>query len=126
MRNAILFSCALLISSPLLANPLSECTTSGQNHQQVTDCLTARLDAAQKKVHATMVKQTAAIQELEGLSAGAKGASAALQDALNSYNTYSDKVCTAKRLQYASGNGAGQAELACKIEVAEQFAALMD
>lgn len=126
MRNAILFSCALLISSPLLANPLSECTTNSQNHQQVTDCLTARLNVAQKKIHDTMVKQTAAMQELEGISVGAKGGSAALQEALNSYQTYSDKVCTAKRLQYASGNGAGQAELACKIEIAEQFAALMD
>ena len=101
-------------SAPAAAGALDECQTAG-DHAAVTKCL---FDADAKRRHRAQREGIAGIRARElDTATGRAGANAALAKTLRAFTEYRTMQCNYVKALYASGTGAEQAWLACRVDL---------
>jgi len=104
-----------LLPALAAAGPLEECMAAG-DHAAVTRCLA---DAERKASSELATAEGAAgrrARELEQAT-GRAGAHAALAKSIRDFAQYRAAQCNYVKETYASGTGADQAQLACRVEL---------
>jgi len=117
MKPALAMMATILLgfAVPAAAGALDECQGAG-DHAAVTRCLVEADGEAQASLrNAEGVAGTHA-RELDAIT-GRPGANAALAKSMRAFADYRKLQCDYVRALYASGNGADQAALACRIDL---------
>jgi uncharacterized protein YecT (DUF1311 family) len=105
----------LAFAAPAAAGALDECQTAG-DHAAVTRCLIDADRVAQASLrNAEGVAGTRA-RELDTIT-GRPGANAALAKSMRAFTEYRTQQCDYVKALYASGNGADQAGLGCRVDL---------
>ena len=105
----------LLIAAPATAGALEECQTVG-DHAVVMKCLVdadAQAQASLRNAEATAGTRAREIDH----ATGRPGANAALAKTLRTFADYRTTQCDYVKALFASGTGADQALLACRIDL---------
>jgi uncharacterized protein YecT (DUF1311 family) len=92
---------------------------------ELTICLTSALKQADTQLNQIAQTTQKQLGELEKLSSSAKGAKRTFQEATSAFQNYREKACAHIYKSYASGSGAGQAQLECKIKLTQEFSELI-
>jgi uncharacterized protein YecT (DUF1311 family) len=112
------FPAALLLlglASPATAGALDECQTAG-DHAAVTRCLfdiDAQVQASLRNAEAAAGTRA---RELDTVT-GRAGANAALAKSMRAFADYRTAQCDYVKALYASGSGAEQAGLGCRVDL---------
>ena len=105
----------LASATPAAAGALDECQTAG-DHAAVSRCL-LELDAqAQASLRNAEGSAGTRAREIDNAT-GRPGANAALAKTLRTFADYRTTQCDYVRALYASGGGAEQAQLACRVDL---------
>jgi uncharacterized protein YecT (DUF1311 family) len=107
-------ACALL-PGLATAGPLEECQMSG-DHAAVTRCLTDEDIKANVELASAEGAAGKRARDLEQAT-GRAGAHAALARSIRDFAQYRGAQCAYVKETYASGTGADQAQLACRVEL---------
>jgi uncharacterized protein YecT (DUF1311 family) len=109
-------ACALLVcAAPAAAGALDECQTAG-DHAAVTRCLVDLDRDAQASLRNAEATAGTRARELDAVT-GRAGANAALAKSLRAFDDYRTAQCNYIKAVYASGTGAEQAGLACRVDL---------
>ena len=103
------------IAANATAGALDECQTSG-DHAAVSRCLLELDRDAQASLRNAEAAAGTRARELDAVT-GRPGANAALAKSLRAFTEYRTLQCDFIKSMYASGNGADQAALACRIDL---------
>jgi uncharacterized protein YecT (DUF1311 family) len=126
-RNAfgsILVAAAVLAPAVASAGALEHCTRLAPSRIEVTPCL----EAGKKAMTDAMLEQFLAVeQSLVALeqATGRGGKVAALKQSQRDFERYLHSHCQVVLRAYDSGTGAGQAQLACEVDLLQSRAELM-
>ncbi len=107
----------LLLAAPpaVRAGALDECSRRVASQREVAPCLEAARRAATDAMLESYIavgREMAALERVTGRS----GPIAALRDNQRDFERYLRSHCELVRQSYGSGNGAGQAQLACEVD----------
>jgi len=105
----------LAIAASAAAGSLDECQTAG-DHAAVSRCLFELDRDAQASLRNAEAAAGIRARELDAIT-GRPGANAALAKSLRAFTEYRTLQCDFIKAMYASGNGADQAALACRIDL---------
>jgi uncharacterized protein YecT (DUF1311 family) len=108
------------LSGAASAGALEECMDKG-DHQAVTRCLTVADSAANAALRDAEGRAATMARELDAAT-GRTEAARAYDRSVRAYSQYRDAQCNYVKAMYASGNGAGQALLACRVDFARRRA----
>ena len=103
------------IAANATAGALDECQTAG-DHAAVSRCLFEQDRDAQASLRNAEAAAGTRARELDAVT-GRPGANAALAKSLRAFTEYRTLQCDFIKAMYASGNGADQAALACRIDL---------
>jgi uncharacterized protein YecT (DUF1311 family) len=126
-RNAfgsILVAAAVLAPAVASAGALEHCTRLAPSRIEVTPCL----EAGKKAMTDAMLEQFLAVeQSLVALeqATGRGGKVAALKQSQRDFERYLHSHCQVVLRAYDSGTGAGQAQLACEVDLLQSRAELL-
>jgi len=112
------FPAALLLlglASPATAGALDECQTAG-DHAAVTRCLIDIDTQVQASLRTAEAAAGTRARELD-TATGRAGANAALAKTLRAFSDYRTMQCDYVKALYASGSGAEQAGLGCRVDL---------
>ena len=112
---AALAASLLGIAASATAGALDECQTAG-DHAAVSRCLLESDRDAQASLRNAEAAAGTRARELDAVT-GRPGANAALAKSLRAFTEYRTLQCDFIKAMYASGNGADQAALACRIDL---------
>jgi uncharacterized protein YecT (DUF1311 family) len=113
-----LFTVAMILPGfavPAAAGALDECQTAG-DHAAVTRCLVAADSDAQASLRNAEGSAGTRARELDTVT-GRPGANAALAKSMRAFSGYRTAQCDYVKAMYASGNGAEQAGLGCRVDL---------
>jgi uncharacterized protein YecT (DUF1311 family) len=117
-------SASLLLPAQAAAGALQECYQRASTRLEVTPCL----DGAKKAATDSMLEEFLAVSqslgELERVT-GRGGKVASLKQSQRDFERYLQSHCQVVLRLYDSGTGAGQAQLACEVDLLRQRAALL-
>jgi uncharacterized protein YecT (DUF1311 family) len=114
--TSLVFALLALAAGAARADALEECYRKALNRTEVTPCLeAARKQAAAEMADANRRVETA-LSDLER-NTSVKGLVAAARQAQASFTPYMSAQCKLVQASYASGGGAGQAGLACEVDL---------
>ena len=102
-------------AAPATAGALDECQTAG-DHAAVTRCLLDLDSQAQASLRNAEAVAGTRARELDNAT-GRPGANAALAKSLRAFMEYRTLQCDYVKALYASGSGAEQAALGCRIDL---------
>ena len=105
----------LALASPATAGALDECQTAG-DHAAVTRCLIDIDTQVQASLRSAEAAAGTRARELD-TATGRAGANAALAKTLRAFSDYRTMQCDYVKALYASGSGAEQAGLGCRIDL---------
>ena len=103
------------LAAPATAGALDECQTAG-DHAAVTRCLLDLDSQAQASLRNAEAVAGTRARELDNAT-GRPGANAALAKSLRAFMEYRTLQCDYVKALYASGSGAEQAGLGCRIDL---------
>jgi uncharacterized protein YecT (DUF1311 family) len=103
------------IAANATAGALDECQTAG-DHATVSRCLLESDRDAQASLRNAEAAAGTRARELDAVT-GRPGANAALAKSLRAFTEYRTLQCDFIKAMYASGTGADQAALACRIDL---------
>lgn len=122
--GSILVAAAVLAPAVASAGALEHCTRLAPSRIEVTPCL----EAGKKAMTDAMLEQFLAVEqslaELEKVT-GRGGKVAALKQSQRDFERYLHSHCQVVLRAYDSGTGAGQAQLACEVDLLQSRAELM-
>ena len=101
--------------APAAAGALDECQTAG-DHAAVTRCLVAADRDAQASLRNAEGSAGTRARELDTVT-GRPGANAALAKSMRAFSDYRTAQCDYVKAMYASGSGAEQAGLGCRVDL---------
>ncbi len=116
--NARLVTMAMVLltsAAPAAAGALEECQTVG-DHATVTRCLLELDSQAQASLRNAEAAAGTRAREIDNAT-GRPGANAALAKTLRTFADYRTTQCNYVKALYASGGGAEQAMLACRVDL---------
>ena len=120
----VVLAAALLAPALAWAGALEHCTRLAPTRLEVTPCL----EAGRKAMTDAMLEQFLAVEqslaELEKAT-GRGGKVAALKQSQRDFERYLHSHCQVVLRAYDSGTGAGQAQLACEVDLLRQRAELL-
>ena len=105
----------LAAAAPAAAGALDECQTAG-DHAAVSRCLLEADAQAQASLRNAEAAAGTRAREIDNAT-GRPGANAALAKTLRTFAEYRTTQCEYVRALYASGGGAEQAQLACRVDL---------
>jgi uncharacterized protein YecT (DUF1311 family) len=105
----------LATAAPAAAGALDECQTAG-DHAAVSRCLLEADAQAQASLRNAEAAAGTRAREIDNAT-GRPGANAALAKTLRPFADYRTTQCDYVRALYASGVGAEQAQLACRVDL---------
>ena len=120
MRHWLLLVAYWALSSGALAGALEECIDKG-DRQAVTRCLTVLDTSANAALRDAEGRAATKARELDAVT-GQTAAALAYDRSVRAYTQYRDAQCNYVKAMYASGSGAGQALLACRVDFARRRA----
>ena len=103
------------LASPATAGALDECQTAG-DHAAVTRCLIDIDTQVQASLRSAEAAAGTRARELD-TATGRAGANAALAKTLRAFSDYRTLQCDYVKALYASGSGAEQAGLGCRVDL---------
>ncbi len=103
------------LAAPVAAGALDECQTAG-DHAAVTRCLAEADAQAQASLRSAEAAAGIRAREIDNAT-GRAGANAALAKTLRAFAEYRTLQCDYVKALYASGGGAEQAGLACRVDL---------
>ena len=103
------------LAAPAAAGALDECQTAG-DHAAVTRCLAEADAQAQASLRNAEAAAGTRARELD-TATGRSGANAALAKTLRTFADYRTTQCDYVKALYASGIGAEQAGLGCRVDL---------
>jgi uncharacterized protein YecT (DUF1311 family) len=106
---------SLALAAPALAGAVEECMTAG-DHSAVTRCLTEQDVKANAELAAAEAAAGKRAREIEQATAHA-GVHAALAKSMRDFAQYRTSQCAYVKESYASGTGASQAQLGCRVDL---------
>jgi uncharacterized protein YecT (DUF1311 family) len=117
MKIIVAAAAAILLgfAAHAAAGALDECQTAG-DHAAVTRCLLDADREAQASLRNAEAAAGTRARELDAVT-GRPGANAALAKSLRAFAEYRTLQCDFVKAMYASGNGAEQAGLACRVDL---------
>jgi uncharacterized protein YecT (DUF1311 family) len=116
--RSILAACACAVATAGGAGALDECMAKG-DHQAVTRCLVDADTAAQDGLAKAEAAAAKAARDLDAVT-GRPGAAAAHARSKRAFAEYRKAQCDLVLALYASGSGADQGALACRIDATRQ------
>jgi uncharacterized protein YecT (DUF1311 family) len=116
--RSILAACACVVATAAGAGALDECMTKG-DHPAVTRCLVDADTVAQDGLAKAEAAAAKAARDLDAVT-GRPGAAAAHARSKRAFAEYRRAQCDLVRAMYASGTGADQGALACRIDATRQ------
>jgi uncharacterized protein YecT (DUF1311 family) len=105
----------LSLAAPAAAGALDECQTAG-DHAAVTRCLAEADAQAQASLRNAEAAAGTRAREIDNAT-GRPGANAALAKTLRTFADYRTTQCDYVKALYASGAGAEQAGLGCRVDL---------
>ncbi|AXT46795.1 MULTISPECIES: lysozyme inhibitor LprI family protein [Chromobacterium] len=120
MKRMLMLSTALALSSAAQAGALDDCMRTEAQTPAVSACLQQRLSKAEAELAQSENRASAAMRELDQITGNRYRARLALSQSKRAFKTYLDKQCRWVASSYASGNGADQAQAACRADLIEQ------
>ena len=102
-------------ASPAMAGALDECQTSG-DHAAINRCLREADAQAQASLRNAEAAAGTRAREIDNAT-GRSGANAALAKTLRPFADYRTAQCDYIRALYASGTGAEEAMLGCRVDI---------
>jgi uncharacterized protein YecT (DUF1311 family) len=122
--GSVLLAAVMLAPAVASAGALEHCTRMAPNRLEITPCL----EAGRKAMTDAMLEQFLAVEqslaELEKVT-GRGGKVAALKQSQRDFERYLHSHCQVVRHAYDSGTGAGQAQLACEVDLLGSRAELL-
>jgi uncharacterized protein YecT (DUF1311 family) len=103
------------LAAPVAAGALDECQTAG-DHAAVTRCLAEADAQAQASLRNAEAAAGTRAREID-TATGRPGANAALAKTLRAFTEYRTLQCDYVKALYASGVGAEQAGLGCRVDL---------
>ena len=103
------------LAAPAAAGALDECQTAG-DHAAVTRCLAEADAQAQSSLRNAEAAAGTRAREIDNAT-GRPGANAALAKTLRTFADYRTTQCDYVKALYASGIGAEQAGLGCRVDL---------
>jgi uncharacterized protein YecT (DUF1311 family) len=103
------------LAAPAAAGALDECQTAG-DHAAVTRCLAEADAQAQASLRNAEAAAGTRAREIDNAT-GRPGANAALAKTLRTFADYRTTQCDYVKALYASGGGAEQAGLGCRVDL---------
>jgi uncharacterized protein YecT (DUF1311 family) len=116
--RSILAAAACVVATSAGAGALDECMARG-DHAAVTRCLVDADKAAGGELAKAEAAAAKAARDLDSVT-GRPGAGAAHARSKRSFAEYRKAQCDFVRAMYASGTGADQGALACRIDATRQ------
>jgi uncharacterized protein YecT (DUF1311 family) len=116
--RSILAACACAVATAAGAGALDECMAKG-DHQAVTRCLVDADTVAQDGLAKAEAAAAKAARDLDAVT-GRPGAAAAHARSKRAFAAYRKAQCDLVLAMYASGSGADQGALACRIDATRQ------
>ena len=113
--TSFLFLLAAVAAAPVAAGALEECQIAG-DHPAVTKCLLEADAEAQSSLRNAEAVAGTRARELD-TATGRAGANAALAKTLRAFLEYRTLQCNYVKALYASGTGAEDAGLACRVDL---------
>jgi uncharacterized protein YecT (DUF1311 family) len=113
---------ALLLPGRAAAGALEECYVRAATRLDVTPCLNAAKKVATDAMLEEFLAVSHALQKLESMT-GRPGAMATLKQSQRDFERCLLSHCLLVEQSFASGGGAGQAQLACEVDLLRQRAA---
>jgi uncharacterized protein YecT (DUF1311 family) len=113
-----MYWCAVALvvwSFPAMAGALDECMVKG-DHPAVTQCLQQEESATEASLRQAETTAARKARELE-LVTGNTEPRSAFDKAIVAFRAYRDAQCNFVRAMYGSGSGAGQALIACRVDM---------
>jgi len=114
----------LLASAQASAGALDECYQRTQSRAEVTPCLNAQKKAATGAMLEQFLAVEKSLGELEKIT-GRSGKMAALKQSQRDFERYLQSHCQVVLRAFDSGTGAGQAQLACEVDLLRDRAAAL-
>jgi len=120
----VAFACAAVLPLSAAAGALDECQQRARMQPEVTPCL----NAAKKAATDAMLEQFLAVErslaDLEQVT-GRGGKVAQLKQSQRDFERYQHAHCQVVLRAYDSGGGAGQAQLACEVDLLRERTAAL-
>jgi len=113
-----------LLSGRAAAGALEECYRRVQTRLEVTPCLNAAKKAATDAMLEEFLAVNQSLDQLEAAT-GRGGKVAALKQSQRDFERYLQSHCQVVQRAFDSGTGAGQAQLACEVDLLRQRAVLL-
>lgn len=118
------FCATALACGTAAAGALAECYQRAPTRMEVTPCLNAHKKAATDAMLEHYLAVERSLAELESVT-GRGGKAAALKQSQRDFERYLQSSCQAVLQAYDSGTGAGQAQLACEVDLLRQRAEML-
>jgi uncharacterized protein YecT (DUF1311 family) len=115
---------ALLAAGLAQAAALQECYQRTQTRLEVTPCLQGARKAATDEMLERFLEVEGSLADLEKVT-GRGGKVAALKQSQRDFERYLHSHCQVVLRAYDSGTGAGQAQLACEVDLLRSRAELL-
>jgi len=116
---ALFVAAALSSGGPAAAGALEDCLRLAPTRPQVTSCLTAHRRAATDAMLEQFLAVEQALAEVERAT-GRGGKTAVLKQSQRDFERYLLAHCQVVLHLYDSGSDAGQAQLACEVDLLRQ------
>jgi len=115
---------AAVLCGPAAAGALEDCTQLAPTRPQITPCLNAHKKAATDAMLEQYLAVEQALAEVERAT-GRGGKAAVLKQSQRDFERYLHAHCQLPLQLFDSGSGAGQAQLACEVDLLRQRAELL-
>jgi uncharacterized protein YecT (DUF1311 family) len=122
--GAVVMAAGALLCDAAAAGALDECYQRAQSRLEVTPCLNALKKAATDAMLEQYLAVDTSLAELEQVT-GRGGKTAALKQSQRDFERYLASHCQVVLRAFDSGTGAGQAQLACEVDLLRSRAELL-
>lgn len=119
------FAGVVSMSSATAADALAECYRTADNNVEIQVCLKKELAETEKFYEDIVDRVLAGARDLDRVQKR-KGAAKAFEESNKTFKRYVDAECKWLEASYGAGTGAGNAVLACRINLLKTRAGALD
>lgn len=125
LATSLMLGDALVAGPAAAAGPLERCWAEVDTRVELQPCLDRLLEEAEAALETAVSAAEAAARELDDLTSSRAGNARKLAASQEAWRAYVDAECARRRAALEPGTGAGDVQLACRIELTEARAAAL-